>query len=78
MTIYKYIGDGAGIPGLPHEITDEEAAERGLSALLQDAIKAGAYKAADTQVRPDNGAPVGADVSVRPNKKKKESEVNDG
>lgn len=66
---YKYIGDGAGIPGLPHEITDEEAAARGLTELLKDAIEAGVYVPADLTPRPSlrgKGA------------KKVESEVNDG
>lgn len=78
MSKWIYQRNDAGIPGLPHEITDEEAAERGLTGLLRDAIDAGAYLA-DTQVRTNESANVGADVSVRPNKKaKKESEVNDG
>lgn len=40
---YKYIGDGAGIPGLPHEISDEEAARDGLTELLKAAIENGKY-----------------------------------
>lgn len=42
MKIYKYIGDGAGIPGLPHAIPEDEAAEYG--AVFQSALEAGAYK----------------------------------
>lgn len=68
---YKYIGDGAGIPGLPHEITDEEAAARGLTVLLKDAVEAGKYVSADEK-----------NLTPRPSLKgkgaKKESEVNDG
>lgn len=73
---YKYIGDGAGIPGLPHEISDEEAAERDLTELLSEAIKAGKYQAAPP-------APVGAPSPLPRNGdgkkkiKKLESEVND-
>ncbi len=40
---YKYTGDGAGIPGLPHEITDEEAKELGLVDLLKEAVQNGSY-----------------------------------
>jgi len=35
---------GAGVPGLPHEITDEEAAELGVSDLLMAAIENGSYR----------------------------------
>lgn len=59
-----YTRQDDGIPGLPKEITDEEAEERGLTGLLKDAIAAGAYQAE------------GADAPVRTNRKKK-SEVND-
>jgi len=58
----------AGIPGLPHVITDEEAAERGLTEQLKDAIEAGAYASEDPTPRPSRSGK-GA---------KKESEVNDG
>ncbi len=37
------ISQGAGIPGLPHEITEAEAAELGVLDLLQEAIKNGSY-----------------------------------
>lgn len=40
---YKYVGTGAGVPGLPHEITDEEALELGVVQLLQEALKNGDY-----------------------------------
>ena len=40
---YKYIGDGAGVPGLPHEISDEEAQAQGLSDLLMAAVANGSY-----------------------------------
>jgi hypothetical protein len=42
----KYIFDksqGDGIPGLPHEVTDEEAKALGVFETLQAAIKSGAY-----------------------------------
>lgn len=34
---------GAGVPGLPHVITDEEAAALGVSELLKAAIHNGSY-----------------------------------
>lgn len=57
MAKYKFVGDGLGVPGLPHEITDEEAKALGDSGyhdekgkpismhqILMDAVKAGNYK----------------------------------
>lgn len=44
---YSYTGDGQGVPGLPHDITDVEAAQAGVSDLLQAAIDNGNY----TEVR---------------------------
>jgi hypothetical protein len=44
---YKYVGDGAGVPGLPHEISDEEAQAQGFGELLKAAIANGSYVAAD-------------------------------
>ncbi len=43
MKKFVYVGDGAGVPGLPHEITDEQAKEQGVIDLLNDAVKNGAY-----------------------------------
>ena len=48
MTKYIFNGDGIGIPGLPHEITKDEANAAGVGDILAAAIKAGRYK----QVRP--------------------------
>lgn len=45
MKIYKYIGDGAGIPGLPHAIPEEEAAAYGDQ--FKSALDAGLYKLSD-------------------------------
>lgn len=42
---YRYVGGGAGIPGLPHTVTEEEAAALGLQDLLQAAIANGSYTA---------------------------------
>ncbi len=43
MTKYKYVGEGAGVPGLPHEISDEEAKALGVEAILKAAIENGSY-----------------------------------
>lgn len=42
--IYKYCGEDLGIPGLPHEISREEARKQGVEALLDQAIEAGVYQ----------------------------------
>lgn len=41
---YKYVGDGAGVPGLPHEIDEAEAKRSGVGDLLQAAIANGNYQ----------------------------------
>ena len=48
-TLYQYVGDGAGIPGLPHEITDEEAEAKGVTRILQAAIENGSYVEAQAE-----------------------------
>ncbi len=52
---YHFVGDGAGIIGLPHVISDEEAAQRGpeVVELLQAAIRNGNYAAVSDQVISD-------------------------
>lgn len=40
---YKYVGDGMGVAGLPHEVSDDEAAELGVSEILKEAIANGSY-----------------------------------
>ncbi len=78
MSKWIYQRKDAGIPGLPHEITEEEAAERGLTKLLKDAVEAGAYAttppAAVAAPSPNERASFGEGKK----KAKKESEVNDG
>ena len=44
MANYKFVGEGMGVPGLPHEITDEEAAELEVTELLVAAIENGNYE----------------------------------
>lgn len=41
--IYVFIGEGAGIPGLPHEVTKAEAAVRKVGDVLEEALKKGVY-----------------------------------
>lgn len=43
MTKYKFVGEGMGIPGLPHEITDEQAKADGVDKLLDQAVTLGLY-----------------------------------
>lgn len=56
---YKYIGDGAGVPGLPHEITDEDAKAQGIEELLRQAIENGSYVEAQGQPSPPTPLPKG-------------------
>jgi len=49
MSKYVFVGSGAGVPGLPHELTDEEVVELGVRKLLRGALKAGSYK----EVKPE-------------------------
>lgn len=41
--IYKFVGQGDGVPGLPHEVSEAEAKALGAADLLAEAIKSGAY-----------------------------------
>lgn len=45
MKTFIYIGDGAGVPGLPHVIAEEEAAlfNSEQAQALKDALASGAY-----------------------------------
>ena len=36
---------GAGVPGLPHIVTEAEAEALGMKQVLQEAVKNGSYKA---------------------------------
>ena len=40
---YKFVGEGTGVPGLPHVITDAEADALGVSEILKEAVKNGNY-----------------------------------
>jgi len=54
---YRYIGAGAGVPGLPHEITDEQAKARGVEDLLKAAVENGNY----AEVKPGKAGKEGND-----------------
>lgn len=41
---FRYCGDGAGIVGLPHDVTEEEARALGVWDVLQAALKNGSYR----------------------------------
>lgn len=44
MKRYKFVGDGLGVPGLPHEITEEQAHRLGVQDQLGEALKNGNYE----------------------------------
>jgi hypothetical protein len=41
---FHYCGDGLGIAGLPHDVTEEEARALGVLDVLQAALKNGSYR----------------------------------
>ena len=43
-TIYIYVGEGLGVPGLPHRITPAEAEALGVAELFKAAIENGSYE----------------------------------
>jgi hypothetical protein len=45
QTLYVYVGQGLGLPGLPAELTIQEARELQVADILVEAIKAGVYQA---------------------------------
>jgi hypothetical protein len=52
-TIYRFCGEGLGIPGLPHDITRDIARESGVLAELDAAIAAGVYIAVAEKPAPE-------------------------
>lgn len=52
MKLFRYVGNGAGVPGLPHEITDEEAKALGVDGLLKEAVNNGSYVEVDPSPSP--------------------------
>lgn len=55
---YQYVGDGLGVPGLPHQISEEEAKELGLESLLHDAIENGNYKPVNDGLKKESTAEI--------------------
>ena len=43
MNKFEYVGNGMGVPGLPHLVSDDEAAELGVLHILNEAVKNGSY-----------------------------------
>ena len=41
--VYVFVGDGLGVPGLPHEVTQEQAEADGVGTQLAACIAAGMY-----------------------------------
>lgn len=41
--VYRYCGDGLGVPGLPHDLTREQATALGVLDQLEAALAAGVY-----------------------------------
>lgn len=72
MKSFRYVGNGAGVPGLPHEITDEEARALGVDELLKEAVNNGSY--VEVSERPST-APRKSRGSAQG---ESESEVNNG
>lgn len=51
-TTYEFCGEGAGIPGLSHKVTAEEAQALGAADTLRAALGAGTYRAAPQVTKP--------------------------
>ena len=43
-TVYVYVGEGLGVPGLPHRLTPGEAEALGVAELFKAAIENGSYR----------------------------------
>lgn len=50
MSTFRFVGKGAGVPGLPAVIGEDEAERRGLGDLLRAAIENGNYVADEGSV----------------------------
>ena len=68
---YKFVGEGTGVPGLPHVITDAEADALGVSEILKEAVKNGNY------VESVSLTPIPSPVG-RGETKSKKGDVNNG
>lgn len=56
MKNYKYVGNGMGVPGLPHLVSDDEAAELGVLHILNEAVENGSYVETPPPAPPQMGA----------------------
>ena len=52
MKTYHFIGEGRGVPGLPHKLTDIDAQRLGVEKLLADALKAKIYEITEEKAKP--------------------------
>ena len=46
---YRFAGDGLGVPGLPHEVSMQEAIDLGAEELLEELIKTETYVAVSVE-----------------------------
>ena len=53
--VYCFCGNGLGIPGLPHEVSAEQAQELGLLEVLQAAVQNGNYELVETAKPAEEG-----------------------
>jgi 16S rRNA G527 N7-methylase RsmG len=44
QAVFVFVGDGAGVPGLPHRVTLAEAKTLGVEEILKAALANGNYK----------------------------------
>ena len=68
---YRFAGDGLGVPGLPHEISMQDAIDLGAKELLEELIRTGTYVAVAPPPTPPQMSPSGRNLE-RGDKGKKE------
>jgi hypothetical protein len=72
---YQYVGTDQGVPGLPHEISDEQAEALGVADLLAEAVKNGSYA---TTLAPSPALPPVEEHNTGKGEKKNKKEINNG
>jgi len=50
---FKFTGVGEGIPGLAHEVTDDQAKALGLGEVLRSAVANGSYSEVKPERKPE-------------------------
>ena len=75
MKEYKYVGNGMGVPGLPHLVSDDEAAELGVLHILREAIENGSYVETPSALR---ASPPNTAARIFGGESESGSEVSDG